>query len=188
MLTLRLIFNFLWDMLPYMAISLPIFALVRWLMLRQNKRSANLYHELGMLLFVALQAGLASQAVLPKLALDAGGLHVVETYRVSGINLIPGIVFVDSYQQAMRHHNLIYFFINIIGNMAVFMPLGFFLPLLWRKSRKTVLITAFLCSLAIELCQLPQARGTDIDDIWLNTLGAFIGYTVWRLLDKKLPT
>jgi len=60
--------------------------------------------------------------------------------------------------------------------------------LLWRKSRKNVLITAFLCSLAIELCQLPQARGTDIDDIWLNTLGAFIGYTVWRLLDKKLPS
>ena len=40
-------------------------------------------------------------------------------------------------------------------------------------------------SLCIELLQLPQARGTDIDDLWLNVIGAFIGYWVYFLLTKN---
>ena len=39
-------------------------------------------------------------------------------------------------------------------------------------------------SLCIELLQLPQARGTDIDDLWLNMLGALIGYLIYILLSK----
>ena len=40
-------------------------------------------------------------------------------------------------------------------------------------------------SLCIELLQLPQARGTDIDDLWLNVIGAFIGYWAYILLKKN---
>ena len=43
---------------------------------------------------------------------------------------------------------------NVIGNILVFMPLGFFIPLLFDKLKnfKKVFKIGFLSSLAIELC------------------------------------
>ena len=66
---------------------------------------------------------------------------------------------------------------NVLGNLAIFIPLGVLLPCLFRKLNllKTVLI-GFLVSLSFELLQLAFGIGvTDIDDLLLNTLGAFIG-------------
>ncbi len=48
-------------------------------------------------------------------------------------------------------------------------------------NNKKVLIVS---SLFIEICQFPQARGTDIDDLWINTLGAIIGYAMYCLFAK----
>lgn len=148
-------------------------------------RHNNLPYKLGLLIFVLILMVLAYLAVIPKLAWDANGPHLAETGRVSGFNFIPLRIFADSWQQARLHGNLLYFFINFVGNIGVFLPLGFFPPLLWRISRKKVLRNAFLCSLFIEVCQIPQARGTDIDDLWLNTIGALLGYLLYRLLEKK---
>ncbi|MDL2319381.1 VanZ family protein [Eubacteriales bacterium OttesenSCG-928-A19] len=72
-------------------------------------------------------------------------------------------------------------------NIALFMPLGFLLPLLWgryRSGRRTAL-TGFLLSLSIELCQIFNHRLTDIDDILMNVLGTALGYGLWRLLDRR---
>ncbi len=41
-------------------------------------------------------------------------------------------------------------------------------------------------SLAIELGQLLDNRITDIDDLSMNTLGAIIGYLLYRVLFKML--
>lgn len=96
------------------------------------------------------------------------------------INLIPGKVFIDTWRESMVGGYWLYFAINFIGNICLFVPIGFCVPLLWNKSSlpKTLLV-GFLISLFIELCQLPQARGTDIDDLWINTLGAMIGYLLY---------
>jgi glycopeptide antibiotics resistance protein len=66
----------------------------------------------------------------------------------------------------------------------LFIPFGFFLPLLWEQYRplwKTV-SCGFLLSLAIELSQLFNHRISDIDDLLTNTLGAFAGWLLWLLL------
>jgi glycopeptide antibiotics resistance protein len=71
----------------------------------------------------------------------------------------------------------------------IFIPIGFFIPLLWHKMRslgKTVLC-GFIISLFIELIQFPLYRGTDIDDLWLNTLGVLVGYFVFILVKKIIP-
>lgn len=71
------------------------------------------------------------------------------------------------------------FFVNIVGNIACFMPFGFFLPIISRRSRhwyNTVLLS-FLFSLCIETTQLVFKVGCfDVDDMILNTLGGGLGY------------
>ena len=72
-----------------------------------------------------------------------------------------------------------YFLINIVGNVVVFMPFGFFLPLVSEHKIKffKVFITAFSLSLSIELIQLISKVGScDVDDLILNTLGGLLGY------------
>ena len=74
-------------------------------------------------------------------------------------------------------------------NAFMFMPLGFLLPLIWksfRQAKKTV-VFGFLMSLTIEICQLFCFRATDVDDLIMNTLGAFLGYLCWKLLKLVFP-
>ncbi|MDO5292516.1 MAG: VanZ family protein [bacterium] len=68
---------------------------------------------------------------------------------------------------------------NIILNICMFVPLGFWLPVGMKKFRcfwKTYL-TGFAFTMLIELTQLLLKRGIfELDDIMNNTLGTMIGY------------
>lgn len=77
-------------------------------------------------------------------------------------------------------------FRNLIGNILVFMPLGFFIPLLFDKfnNLKKVLKVGFLSSLAIELSQLFVGGNVcDIDDVIYNTLGALAGFICYKTFE-----
>ena len=54
--------------------------------------------------------------------------------------------------------------------------------MIFPSSMKHILIIALFSSLCIELLQLPQARGTDIDDLWLNVIGAVVGFWIYTIL------
>jgi glycopeptide antibiotics resistance protein len=73
---------------------------------------------------------------------------------------------------------------NILGNILAFMPMGFFIPLLSKKTRffiKIIIISA-ITSLLVEVIQYKFAVGSfDVDDIILNTLGGFIGYICYKI-------
>ncbi|MBK5486547.1 VanZ family protein [Bacillus sp. TH17] len=71
-------------------------------------------------------------------------------------------------------------------NILLFMPLGFLLPTIWPQFRKmtNTVCAGFFFSLAIELNQLLNNRITDIDDLFTNTLGAIVGYVIYRVLFK----
>ncbi|MDZ5606145.1 VanZ family protein [Bacillus pseudomycoides] len=73
-------------------------------------------------------------------------------------------------------------------NILLFMPLGFLLPIIWPQFRtmKNTAYAGFFFSLAIELSQLLNHRITDIDDLLMNTLGAIIGYLLYRALFKMI--
>lgn len=69
--------------------------------------------------------------------------------------------------------------INLLGNIAAFLPFGFFLPSLSRKNRNFFYVTllSFDFSLLIEFTQLLSKVGSfDVDDLILNTLGGSLGY------------
>lgn len=75
--------------------------------------------------------------------------------------------------------------VNLLGNICMFIPLGYFLPRLWKALRKwwrTWLVTLGVMSL-VETLQLFTLRGTcDVDDLILNLLGAALGYGLFRLI------
>lgn len=81
-------------------------------------------------------------------------------------------------------------FRNLAGNILLFVPLGVFLPLIFRTSRrKSVLLIALLFSVFFEILQILFSGTPDIDDVLLNTLGAVLGYLffcvisqIWRRL------
>ncbi len=77
-------------------------------------------------------------------------------------------------------------FATYVLNITMFMPLGFLLPLLWKKYRaisKTAVVGLFF-SLSIEAGQLFNRRKTDIDDLLMNVLGATLGFSIWAIFNK----
>ena len=71
-------------------------------------------------------------------------------------------------------------------NVIMLMPFGFLLPTLFRDKRKLwkTALSGALFSVLIECSQLLNYRSTDVDDVILNTLGAGIGYFIYRLFAR----
>lgn len=89
------------------------------------------------------------------------------------INLIPIVHLFDVYDGWQ---------INIIGNIALFVPVGIVWPVCFKKIDSVFksTIAGFGLTLSIEILQLPFFdRCSDIDDIILNTLGVFIGAMIY---------
>ena len=176
-------FRYLFNMLPYMLISLPVILLWRYLRVRQlTKRNlvSPRPREILMVLFVMFVVGLISQTVLSEITLTANGFEIVKHAGGGGLNLKLFDVFRLVRIETIERGKINFFLINIVGNIAVFIPIGFFSCLLWKKpSFWKALLAGLLTSIAIELAQYPLERGTDIDDLWLNTLGALLGWTIY---------
>jgi hypothetical protein len=67
-------------------------------------------------------------------------------------------------------------------NVLLFVPFGFLVPMLWpRADRLWAVVPAGLAfSLLIELSQLLNNRASDVDDLLMNTLGAAVGFLLFR--------
>ena len=81
-------------------------------------------------------------------------------------------------------------YLNLIGNIILFIPMAVYLP--WfvkglRKFWKDVL-AALAIIILIEIVEYITGRGSlDVDDVILNLLGAIIGYGIWKIpFIKKL--
>jgi len=76
-----------------------------------------------------------------------------------------------------------------IANALLFVPVGFLLPLLWKRFEKwqLTLLYGFVLSATIEFSQLFNYRITDVDDLFMNTLGTMIGFLVFAIVKKGSP-
>ena len=77
--------------------------------------------------------------------------------------------------------------LNLIGNVAMFIPLGIVWPAVFPKldTHWKVVIAGVGVSLCIEILQLPFFdRSSDIDDLILNSAGYLLGYGIWLLMKK----
>ena len=71
-------------------------------------------------------------------------------------------------------------------NILMLMPMGFLLPCLHQKFRKLRIIffAALAFSVFIEATQYFTGRGLcEFDDVFHNTLGACVGYWIWKKLN-----
>lgn len=75
--------------------------------------------------------------------------------------------------------------LNLAGNILAFVPFGFMLPVVIRRRRclSKVCALSFMLSLGIETIQLVFKVGSfDVDDLLLNTVGGFLGYVIYRIV------
>lgn len=81
----------------------------------------------------------------------------------------------------------IHSFENLFGNICVFVPFGFMLPMVHPPCKNIFILFAntFLFVLGIEIFQLFSAFGAfDVDDILLNSMGSLLGYGLYKLIDR----
>lgn len=98
------------------------------------------------------------------------------TYNINGMfsyNLIP---FVGS--------SIVPVFLNFL----LFLPYGFLLPLVFRSCRwnwKKIIMTGGFTSCIIELLQMFGGRYAEIDDLLMNTFGAFSGFLLYSCICER---
>ena len=77
------------------------------------------------------------------------------------------------------------FYRNIVGNILMFVPFGFFTSYYLKLDKKRIIFyITLVISIVIELIQLQIGRAFDVDDIILNLVGSLLGYFMYRLMDK----
>lgn len=201
------------DVLGYVRQMIPLglTALVILILLRpaRKKRLARLgltssaWRESALVLFVVFCAGLAALTLFPAdfwsgsgrflLHPNAWGTLVREWYptweeTVSRFAYLPNMLKpFEEISRALNRRSYWLLFM-LLGNIIMFMPVGFFPALLWRRWRWwKSLLAGFCTSAMIELIQFFIGRSTDIDDVILNTAGALIGFWVFCLLRAIFP-
>ena len=107
-------------------------------------------------------------------------------YLAQSVNLSP-FKTIGNYIYAMRRTSdrelLRHIVINLAGNVVLFIPLGYFLPLNWNRFRgflKWLLGVSGIIA-AVEVLQMLTRLGSmDVDDLILNLTGAAVGYLIWK--------
>ena len=145
--------------------SVLIFAIPLYLIL--SKKYKNNFTKLYSILFIVYIIAMFSLVGIPS-------INYIRTDF--GFNFIPLLDIVLSPKTSLL-------------NILLFIPLGIFLPMLWKENYNNkfskVLIFGFLLSLIIEILQIFTFRLTDINDLITNTLGTVIGYLIYMKLLKN---
>lgn len=107
-----------------------------------------------------------------------GRTGVMENYHY---NLIP-------FQEIRRFWEYreklgIWSIINLLGNVIIFIPFGFFKPMSSvSRNFLTTVLDGVLLSMVVEVFQFVTKVGRfDVDDLLLNTFGVVIGYLVFLI-------
>lgn len=114
---------------------------------------------------------------------ESNGFFDLVTWQQNS-NLIP---FRNTYEYIMGadKFNMDIIINNTLGNILIFIPLGIFLPILFKKYKTLtqVFVSSMIISFTIEALQFSLQIGQfDIDDVILNTVGSAVGYLIIKLL------
>lgn len=75
------------------------------------------------------------------------------------------------------------FFRNVVGNMIMFMPYGFFISYFLKLEKpRSAFFLILIASTTIEITQSAIGRVFDIDDILLNLVGGLCGFCLFHLI------
>ena len=167
------IYDMIYSTLPMVVVTVIVLVTIRLIYLLKNKEHIVLYKEIFMLTFVVYILCLFQIVTIQ------------DTVSWSTNNFVP-------FKEIMRYDfGTTLFFKNIIGNILLFLPFGFFVSYI-LKSKDVILplIISIICSISVETVQLYIGRVFDVDDIILNVLGGIAGYFVYKGVhnfSSKLP-
>lgn len=120
--------------------------------------------------------------ILVNLTLFKYGELIIDYNIKFYVNYIPLVETIKMFTNDFADIHLALY--NVIGNILLFIPLGFCIPLFFNKKNKIhkIVLYGFLASLTIELIQLFTPNNfTDIDDIIFNTFGTVIGFIIFNI-------
>lgn len=169
---------------PFFFISIPVVLMHRILEMKKRQYlgiKTTSYREVGViaLMYSLILIGVVTLGTsinffrLPYIA-----QHINES--IKNINFIPFKGMIE-----FGVHG----FINILGNIFIFMPFGFCAALLSQKEKKIkhIVLEGIGISLGIEIIQIVIIRSSDINDVILNTLGTVLGLNILNLFEKYFP-
>lgn len=163
----------------YPAIAITVI----WLILKAVnitfiKKKFELKREVVNLLYYISVMGIIGLTLFPLVIVTSSG-EFPEFDLPS--NFVP---FASIYELLNSHYYMVPLK-NILGNIILFVPLGFSLVLKYKRinNLRSVILVGLLTSLIIELIQLTLPnRAFDIDDIILNALGTMIGFLICKVI------
>ena len=152
-----------------------------WLILRRSwKRPGR--REIALGLFVAYIAALLVMALEGDWASPAAMLQSARERLASleGIHLTPFKTLSGQIAALPSDESLT----QLLGNTLLFMPWGFFLPMLWQRFCRFLPVAGMCLALTvfIESTQLFIGRTVDVDDLILNFLGSMAGSGLWYII------
>lgn len=168
----NMMINVLAQTWPMLVICSVIFISLRVVFLFKSDKKVYIHKELLMFLF-----GIYIMCLFTVVTYQD-----VESY---GSNFVP-------FKEMFRYtfgSNL--FIKNVIGNMMMFVPYGFFLGYFLKINKiYTTIFLSSVVSITVEVIQKNIGRVFDIDDIILNVIGAVIGFIIYKIFDNikdRLP-
>lgn len=164
-----------------MVMLLPLWSIYR--LLANRKKPLKIKYELLLFSFFSYLVAVATATIVPLSA-------TTRESHSRHINLIPMYMTVYKYikyQDPLYSPELHMLYLNFFGNILLFIPLGFLLPLLNKHNTKfkEVLLVSLSASVLIEVIQLIGLslkiyRFIDVDDVLLNVFGAAVGYWMYK--------
>lgn len=150
-----------------------------------RKRQKNWLHEGVMLLFFLYCVSIFSQTIIPNFTIINWRIVLDTSTAYSRSNFTPLNTILLFYNQLNGPLANIAFY-NLAGNIVLFIPFGFFIPLVWPKFRGWVImhVVAFLIPLFIECTQYFIGRSIDVDDVLLNAIAIVIGFVLYKVLQR----
>lgn len=161
------------DRLPPVLIGTALVLGLRWLLILLGRlHRGTAAHEIGVGLFTLYAAVVISLTFLP-ISFDKGYFQ----FNSALLLMLRGEYTADHWGFSM-----------VLGNILMFVPLGFLPPLLWKWFRWfRVLLISLIAILCIELLQPLAGRSFDIDDLILNSFGSIIGLAISVVLQTLFP-
>lgn len=152
---------------PMIVLSCVVLISIRLTYLIKNKEKFIISNEMMMLAFIVYILCM---------------FQIVTSGDVSSVHGVNVTLFKEltRYQVGSR-----LFYRNIVGNILMFIPFGFFTSFYLKLEKKRVIFyLTLIVAVVIELIQLKIGRAFDVDDIILNMVGSLLGYFLYRLMAK----
>ena len=177
------VLGYFFQAVPITCIVGIIYVIICVVIVKRNKLKIEWLKEIMKLLFTCYLTGLISLVILPaNFWLDFfDGVflgwwdEMLPIFSFGGFNLVPSLI------KALSGELTIGSWVKtmLIGNIAMFLPLGFFLPFVTeRVNRKNIFVVSIAVPFIVELLQMIFGRSFDVDDLICNFIGIVAGFFI----------